>query len=95
MEYRIRDGIVMESVCGRELLIATLEAREYCPYLVELNEASAYIWKRLFSGTSPDKIASDIAADYGLSEKEASETVDAFLSELIKQQYLLPYTEEE
>ena len=55
MNYKIRDGLVLETLCGTSLLIATLEARKYCPYVMQLNEASAYIWKMLFevSGNEP------------------------------------------
>lgn len=50
MNYKIREGIVMETLCGTSLLIATLEARKYCPYVMQLNEASAYIWQMLLMG---------------------------------------------
>ena len=95
MKYSIRKGIVTETVCGRILLIATLEAREHCPYLVELNEASSYIWQRLAAGETPESIALSAAADFSFPAEQAKETVDTFISQLVKQNYLIPETEEE
>lgn len=95
MSYKIRDGIVMESLCGVSLLIATLEAREYCPYVMELNEASAYIWNMLFEGKTQDEMTELAAKDFQITTDEARETIQEFLAELIKQNYLIIEKNEE
>lgn len=89
MNYKIRDGIVMETVCGTSLLIATLEARKHCPYIMQLNEASAYIWKMLFDGKTIDEMAALAEKDFEISILEAYETLNHFLSGLTEQNYLI------
>ena len=89
MDYRIRDGIVMETICGTSLLIATLEATQHCPYVAQLNEASAYIWKMLFDNKSFEEMTVMISKDFDISEKEAADTLGGFLTQLKEQNYLV------
>ena len=89
MEYKIREGIVMETVCGTALLIATLDATRYCPYAMQLNESSAYIWDMLFRGKTVAEMTASVADDFGLSEEEARNTLTGYLEELKEQKYLL------
>ena len=87
--YKIRDGVVMETLCGVSLLIATTEARKYCPYVMQLNDASVYIWKMLFAGKCPEKMVEQAARDFDISIQEAGETIETFLSGLEEQNYLI------
>lgn len=95
MRYKIRNGLVIETVCGTSLLIATLEARKHCPYVMRLNEASAYIWKLLFEGKTLDEMTALAAKDFELSPAEARETLTGFLASLIEQNYLMAEETEE
>lgn len=90
MSYKIREGIVMETLCGTSLLIATLEARKYCPYVMQLNEASAYIWQMLFDGKTYEEMKKRAAEDFEISVEQAGETIESFLSDLIEKKYLIP-----
>lgn len=89
MKYKIREGIVMETLCGTSLLIATLEARKYCPYVMQLNEASAYIWQMLFDGKTYEEMTECAAEDFEISVKQADETIKKFLSDLTEKNYLI------
>lgn len=93
MSYKIRDGIVMETICGTSLLIATLEATKYCPYVMQLNEASAYIWRMLFDGKSMEEMTVLAARDFEITEEEARETLNSFLQGLAEQNYLIAKNE--
>lgn len=95
MNYKIRDGIVMETVCGTSLLIATLEARKYCPYVMQLNEASVYIWKMLLDGKTLDEMTALATKDFEISSAEAYATLNGFLSSLMEQNYLIMEENEE
>lgn len=89
MNYRIQEGLVMETICGTSLLISTLEARKYCPYVMQLNEAAAYIWKMLFNGEMINEMAAQIAMDFEISVDEAYEALNSFLRELVEKNYLI------
>jgi len=88
MNYNIRKGLVHESVCGQELLVATLEARKHCPYLTELNEASAFVWHMLEDGLSREQMREKIVKVYDISAEAAAETLDLFLADLEKQGFI-------
>lgn len=88
MKYRIRDGIVMDRLCGIDLLIATLEARKTCPYVMQLNEASAFIWRMLFDGIGIEEMAQRAASKYQIPLQVASDTIMQFLNNLVEQKYI-------
>ena len=80
MKYIVQKGVVRETICGQSLLISTKEAREYCPYLTQLNESSVFIWKMLEKGKSTDEMIQEIMHIYGITENEADEGLTEFLN---------------
>lgn len=89
MEYKLRDGVILECICGEFLLIATLKARSFCPYIFQLNEASAFICQGLLDGAAPSAIAAKAASEYGIGEQEALESVNTFIEQLKENGYLI------
>ena len=88
MKYRIRDGIVMEEICGVVLLISTVEARKSCPYLTELNESSIYVWNLIKEGKNTDEMAEEISEKYQISVNDAKEVLTGFLTDLENQNFI-------
>lgn len=88
MRYQIQKGLVLEQVCGVYLLIATLEARKHCPYLAQLNEDSAFIWK-LLQEKDTDNMIDSIMSEYELSAENARTMLSAFLKELEDKHYII------
>lgn len=86
--YRLREGVVLENVCGERLLIATFSARGKCPYILELNEESEFIWKGLMEGLDEEDIAVRAAAEFEVSREEALEGVTGFFAFLEQNGYL-------
>ena len=89
MTFHVRPGLVMEEVCGQQLLVATLGARELCPYLTQLNDSSAFMWKRLLEGQNEDALADAVSESFGLSRSDALTGVRSFLLELQKMGFLV------
>lgn len=89
MKYRKQPGIVMETICGQSLLIATIEAREYCPYLTKLDESSAFIWKMIEDGRTTDEMVSEIVREYGISKEEAEHALMAFLNGMEENHFII------
>ena len=76
MTYQITKGVVKVTVCDEHLLVATGDARQTLPYVKHLNAAGAYIWGKLENAVPAEQIAESIAADYGISEKDARISAD-------------------
>ena len=94
MKYTIQKGLVRETVCGKELLIATLEARRSCPYLTVLNSASAYIWDLLEAGYDTEDMVRNVVTKYQISENDARSVLDRFIDELIGKSFITEITDE-
>ena len=54
--YKLRDGVVLISIQGVNILAADKKAREYCPYMKKINETGAVLWKLLEEKKSPEEI---------------------------------------
>lgn len=55
-DYRIRNGIVLEEICGRYLLISTVAAREKCHYIRLIDDVTAYYWEMMEHGLSVEEM---------------------------------------
>lgn len=60
--FRRRPGIVLEEICGAQLLIATCEARESCPYVTRINDSAAAFWRILEGAPDTSVTVQDLAA---------------------------------
>lgn len=89
MKYHIRPGIFLENVCGTDLLVATMEARKFCPTVKRINAGGAYYWGLLEEGCEVDAMAKRASEDFGVSEEEVRPGLLTFLSKLKEQNYIL------
>ena len=53
---KIKDGFVLRSVMGNNVVIAVGEASKSFRGMVQLNESAAEIWKHIENGRSRDEI---------------------------------------
>lgn len=56
-EYQIREGIVMEEILGRYLLISTEAALDKCLYVMKIEPIVAFYWEMMEKGLSIDEMA--------------------------------------
>lgn len=90
MNYNVREGIVLTSICGQHLLVACAEARKYCTYTLEVNETAAFIWNMIVIGMSKEEMAHQLAEEYEIPEGvNVSETIDGFINFLSMKGYIL------
>lgn len=82
-KYKLRKGIVMTTVCGETLLVATAEAREDCPFTVRLNEASVYLLSLLETELSEEERAAKIAEHCGISLQKATSDMAGFMNTML------------
>lgn len=90
MKYRTRDGVVLTEVCGQYLLVSAEAIREFCPYVTQINESSAFLWKQLESGASLDELESAVAEEYELEDPAAAgEAIRGFVQQMADMNYLI------
>jgi len=95
MRYRMRDGLIIESVCGKPLLAATRKARRYCPYLTELNESSLFVVRMLEEGLDTEDMVIRVSERYEIDPEVAASSLGLCLATLQEQNYILPLEDEE
>ncbi len=89
--YKTRSGVVLTSVCGEYVLVAASAAQQYCPYVTELNETSALLWRQLSSGSDLDGLMTALGEEYELNDPAAArQAVESFLRQMLDLNYLLP-----
>lgn len=89
MRYRLRSGLFLENVFGKYLLIADEKARNYCTWLTELDPTGAKIIKGIMAGVSCEEMATWFTDTYIGSCQEIQGSIDDFLMQMYKEQYLL------
>ena len=87
-QYKLREGIILKTICGEYVLVASGEARHHCPYVQQLNESAAYLWKFLEQGLDMNQMAARAAEDYSLSVEEIMPGLQDFIHMLLDQGYL-------
>lgn len=81
-------GVVLVSVCGEYILVATREARQKVPYVQQINGAAAFYWERLQKGIEPGEIVRQAALKYHMSDRKAAGAVVDCLKKLQQRGYI-------
>lgn len=90
MTYHVCPGIVLATVCGENLLIATREARGKTANVKILNQTGAYFWKCFEQHRELNEIIAQASADYHISVEQVESAIEGFVSTLEKDGYLIP-----
>ena len=87
--YKTRRGIVLTEICGEYVLISAKALRGICPYLTQINESSAFIWKRLADGATLKELVSAVEDEYetrGIDETKA--VIEDLIRDMLEMNYL-------
>ncbi len=90
MVYKTRPGVVLTEICGEYVLVSARALLDLCPYVTQINETSAFLWKRLETGASAEQLVSAAAEEYEIEDPEALvSAIDDFLQQMQDLNYLL------
>lgn len=90
MDYVIREGIVLEEICGRYLLISTLAARDKCTYVKTVEPIVAYYWSMMEEGLSIDEMTKTAAKQFPeISDDVLRQDIQDLIIQLKEKGYLL------
>lgn len=88
-QYKIRPGVVLLEVCDEYLLVATRDARDTCPYLTQISEETAVLWRLLEQEGHAPVLIRSFGEQLGLEPKVCFLRVTGMLSKLVKAGYVL------
>lgn len=89
-KYLIRPGVVLSSVCGEHLLIATREARGKCPYAKQINNTGAYFWTLLEQGDDVENMVLSASDRFQAEPERIRPGLIRFIESLTSAGYLIP-----
>ena len=88
--YKTRPGVVLTEIAGEYALVAAKALLEECPYVTQINESSAFLWKQMESGASLEELVNAVAEEYELEDPAAAgEAIRGFIQQMADMNYLI------
>ncbi len=79
---KIKDGYMLRSVAGQNVVVPIGAAAQTFNGMITLNGSGAFLWKAMESDTSRNELIERLLAEYDVDEKLASVGVDSFLRKI-------------
>ncbi len=86
---KIRPGIVLISICDEHILVSTREAREFCPYVQQINNVAVYYWKLLEDEMEMKDIIDKASEHFGLTKINTLIHLNELIKKLTSAGYLI------
>ncbi|MBR4549597.1 MAG: PqqD family protein [Oscillospiraceae bacterium] len=88
--YKGRPGVVLTEIAGEYVLVAAKALKGECPYVMQLNETSAFLWRQLGSGMSLEQLGEAVAEEYEIDDPAAArEAIVDFIRQMVDLHYLV------
>lgn len=92
--YKTRPGVFLTKICGEYLLVATKAAREYCPYVRQINKSAAYLWEKVQQSVTDEELENAFMETYHIQKERARKNISSFLKALEENGYILQEPDE-
>ncbi len=79
---KIKDGFVLHSVGGENVVVAIGKMTTKFRGMIRLNDTGAFIFRRLEKETDENNVISALIAEYGIDEATAATAATSFISQL-------------
>ena len=90
MRYKTRPGVVLTEIAGEYVLVAAKTLLDVCPYVTQINETSAFLWRRLEQGAGMQELEAAVAEEYEVEDLGAvREAIEGFIRQMNEMNYLL------
>lgn len=90
MRFKTRPGVVLAPICGEYLLVSAKAVRDFCPYVTQVNETSAFLWQQLVGGADRETLLRAVTDEYEIDDPaEVTAAIDSFLNQMLEAGYLL------
>lgn len=94
-KYKTRPGVVLTEIAGEYALVAAKKLLDTCPYVTQLSESSAFLWRQLEKGATQEDLEKVADEEYEIEDtEEASKEIRAFLQQMSDLHYLILQEEE-
>lgn len=87
--YKTRKGVVLTEIAGEYVLVAAKALLDECPYVTQLNESSAFLWRQMVHGATLDELETAIGEEYEIEDPAAaSAAIEGFVKQMEEMHYL-------
>ena len=88
--YKTRPGLVLTEIAGEYVLVAAKALHKICPYVTQLNETSAFLWRKLEQGAALEELERAIEEEYEIDDSAAAHAaIESFVRQMKEKNYLL------
>lgn len=90
MTYKTRMGVVLTEIAGEYVLVAAKALLDECPYVTQLNESSAFLWRQMEQGASLEELEAAVAEEYEIEDPAmARAAIEAFVKQMEELKYII------
>lgn len=82
MKMKIKDGYLLRTVAGSNVVVPIGEGAIDFSGVITLNEVGAFLWRALEEGASKEELVKKLTAEYEVDDATASADTDAFVARL-------------
>lgn len=79
---KIKDGFILREVAGNFIVVAVGGAVKQFNGVITLNEAGAFLWKRLQDGATETELVNALLEEYEVEKEVAEKDVKAFIQKV-------------
>ncbi|MBQ9604231.1 MAG: PqqD family protein [Firmicutes bacterium] len=79
---KIKDGYLLRTVAGSNIVVPIGEGAIDFSGVITLNEVGAFLWRALENGADKDELLQKLTAEYEVDDATASADIDAFIARL-------------
>ncbi|MBE5733478.1 MAG: PqqD family protein [Clostridiales bacterium] len=79
---KIKDGFILREVAGNFIVVAVGSAVKQFNGVITLNEAGAFLWKRLQDGATETDLVNALLEEYEVEKEVAEKDVKAFIQKV-------------
>ncbi len=79
---KIKDGFKLREIAGNFIVVAVGSRVKEFNGVINLNEVSAFIWKKLESNTTEEEIVNALIQEYDVDKQTAEKDCKAFIEKL-------------
>ena len=90
MTYKTRTGVVLTEIAGEFVLVAAKALLGECPYVTQLNDTSAFLWRRMEQGARLEELEAAVAEEYEIEDPAmAHAAIEAFVKQMEELKYII------
>ncbi len=81
---KIKDGFVLKSIAGTNVVVPTGSNTVSFGSIISLNESGVFLWEQLLNDTTQDALISSLLKEYDIDKATAETDVKEFIEKLSK-----------